>query len=375
MRISIKFIIFKMLDSVSNTPLIGHKGENLNLIQINFDHSDSSTGESNPSGEVSKYENIIEDKNKPKKVVKQNKKNSMIIKNDTILNKKTKRGKSSTNNKKIKDNKKNKNTKYKLILNIFNEFKSSSPLYKEFSQFHAIEKNIKNELYSSSSELAGEMRNIFSHIFLLFFNDPDKYNKTLILCELFEKIYKKYDNKILTKECKNLVEIINKLKKELRQTELSKNNSNENISYSNNNCVISPYSSSKNKFKFQFNDSDSEISVKKYKNEITNKIKKLSIEQKKGLFNVVSNECIDKNTQNNVMEINVNKMTLNQLKQLEKYVNQCIKDNNSGVSSPIEKKSEMSRSKFIEDEKESEILRNDDLSSCLSDDDEDEDDE
>jgi len=364
-----------MLDSVSNTPLIGHKGENLNLIQINFDHSDSSTGESNPSGEVSKYENIIEDKNKPKKVVKQNKKNSMIIKNDTILNKKTKRGKSSTNNKKIKDNKKNKNTKYKLILNIFNEFKSSSPLYKEFSQFHAIEKNIKNELYSSSSELAGEMRNIFSHIFLLFFNDPDKYNKTLILCELFEKIYKKYDNKILTKECKNLVEMINKLKKELRQTELSKNNSNENISYSNNNCVISPYSSSKNKFKFQFNDSDSEISVKKYKNEITNKIKKLSIEQKKGLFNVVSNECIDKNTQNNVMEINVNKMTLNQLKQLEKYVNQCIKDNNSGVSSPIEKKSEMSRSKFIEDEKESEILRNDDLSSCLSDDDEDEDDE
>ena len=375
MRISIKFIIFKMLDSVSNTPLIGHKGENLNLIQINFDHSDSSTGESNPSGEVSKYENIIEDKNKPKKVVKQNKKNSMIIKNDTILNKKTKRGKSSTNNKKIKDNKKNKNTKYKLILNIFNEFKSSSPLYKEFSQFHAIEKNIKNELYSSSSELAGEMRNIFSHIFLLFFNDPDKYNKTLILCELFEKIYKKYDNKILTKECKNLVEMINKLKKELRQTELTKNNSNENISYSNNNCVISPYSSSKNKFKFQFNDSDSEISVKKYKNEITNKIKKLSIEQKKGLFNVVSNECIDKNTQNNVMEINVNKMTLNQLKQLEKYVNQCIKDNNSGVSSPIEKKSEMSRSKFIEDEKESEILRNDDLSSCLSDDDEDEDDE
>ena len=375
MRISIKFIIFKMLDSVSNTPLIGHKGENLNLIQINFDHSDSSTGESNPSGEVSKYENIIEDKNKPKKVVKQNKKNSMIIKNDTILNKKTKRGKSSTNNKKIKDNKKNKNTKYKLILNIFNEFKSSSPLYKEFSQFHAIEKNIKNELYSSSSELAGEMRNIFSHIFLLFFNNSEKYNKTLILCELFEKIYKKYDNKILTKECKNLVEMINKLKKELRQTELSKNNSNENISYSNNNCVISPYSSSKNKFKFQFNDSDSEISVKKYKNEINNKIKKLSIEQKKGLFNVVSNECIDKNTQNNVMEINVNKMTLNQLKQLEKYVNQCIKDNNSGVSSPIEKKSEMSRSKFIEDEKESEILRNDDLSSCLSDDDEDEDDE
>lgn len=32
-----------MLDSVSNTPLIDIKGENLNLIQINFDFWDVST--------------------------------------------------------------------------------------------------------------------------------------------------------------------------------------------------------------------------------------------------------------------------------------------------------------------------------------------
>ena len=354
-----------MLDSVGNTPIIGLKGDNCHLIQINFDHWDISTRESNPSGEPSKCENIVN----LKKVGKQNKKiNNNILKNDTIINKKTKRSK---NKQKIKDNK-NKKNKYNLILNIFNEFKYSSPLYKDFPQFHVIEKNIKNELYSSSNELAREIRNVFSNIFLIFFNDSDKYNKTLILCDLFEKIYKKYDNQILTRECKNLLEVINKLKKELRQTEINKNVSNENISYTNNNCV-SPYCSSKNKFKFQFTDSDSEVSVKKYKNEITNKIKNLNNEQKKGLFNIVSNECIDKNIQNSVMEINVNKMTFNQLKQLEKYVNKCIKDNKSGLTSPLEKNVELPKNKFLDAEKENDILKNDDLSSCLSDEDDDED--
>ena len=103
------------------------------------------------------------------------------------------------------------------------------------------------------------------------------------------------------------------------------------------------------------------------------KIKNLNNEQKKDLFNIVANDCIDKNIQNNVMEINVNKMTFNQLKQLEKYINKCIKDNKSGFNSPIEKNNEISKSKIVDDEKEIDILKNDDLSSCLSDeDDEDE---
>ena len=362
-----------MNDSVESTPIMGPKGQNLHLIQINFDRWDVSTRESNPSGETSKCENIGEFKNKSNKTFKSSKKKSnKNFKNDTILNKKTKRAKSSKNIQKIKDNK-NKNNKYNVILNIFNEFKFSSPLYREFSQFHAIEKNVKNELYSSSSELAREIRNIFSHIFLLFYNDSEKYNKTLILCELFEKIYKKYDNQILTKECKNLVEVINKLKRELRQTEISKNFYNENMSHTNNNCVTSSYFTSKNKFKLHLTDSDSELSVKKYKNEITNKIKNLNNEQKKGLFIIVSNDCIDKNKQDNVMEINVNKMSFNQLKQLEKYVNQCIKENKSGISSPLERNLEFQKSKILEDEKDNDIMKNDDLSSCLSDEDDDED--
>ena len=368
-----------MFESNPQTPLIDIKGKNFNLIQINFDNSENSTRESNCSGEnLKSFEDTIDIKNYQKSMKIQGGKKSSISKNKiNILNKKTKREKNQANSLK-KNSNKQKNGKYKIILNLFNEFKSSCKSFKEFSQFHYIEKNVKNDLYSSTYELALEVRNVFSHIF----SSCNNYDKTLFFCELFEEIYKKYDNKPLTKKCKNLAEIINKLKRELRQTELGRNipsEKYENKNYINNiNNSFYLYSSSKNKFKLELKDSDSEaiseISVKKYKNEITNKIKKLNNEQKRGILRIISNCCIDKNTQNNSMEININKISFNQLKQLDKYINECIKNNNSNISSPFDKKSEYSNNKFFEDEKECDILKNDDLSSCLSDD-EDEDDE
>ena len=320
-----------MCDTAGDTPLISFKGINSNLIQINFS-SENSTGDS----VLSIGENSEEKRGRLRQKIC--KKNSYKIpcagKYENNLGRKTKRGKGKS---KVGDAK---NNKYKNILNIFNEFKNSSPLFKEFSQFHSIEKNIKNE--------------------------PEKYNKTLILCELFEKIYKKYDNQILTKECKNLLEAINKLKRELRQTELSKNASSENLLQN-----FANFSSTKLKFNLGGDEPEIESSVKNYKNQIMSKIQKLTKEQKKGLYRVVSTECIDTNTQDNVMEINVNKMTRNQLKQLEKYINQCIKENNSELSLQSNKSLELK--KLFDEEEEKEILEND-LSSCLSDDDDEDED-
>ena len=134
-----------MCDTADNSPFISFKGENLNLIQINF-NIDSSTGDSILSG----GENSEDKRGKTKKKV--GKKNTKNIANtgkyDKILRKKTKRVKAKA---KVGEAKNNKN---KILLNIFNEFKNGSPLYKEFSQFHVIEKNIKNNIYSSSADLA-----------------------------------------------------------------------------------------------------------------------------------------------------------------------------------------------------------------------------
>jgi hypothetical protein len=286
-----------------------------------------------------------------------------------------------------------KNGKNKLLFKVFNEFKLSSPLYKEYPQFNFIEKNLKNNLYSSLNELVNEIRNTFSHIFFSS-NDSDKYNKIYNLCESFEKIYKEYDNKLFLKESKNLHDIINKLKKELRQTEIIKNSSNINIIannklyYNNSDNIYN-----KNKFNININDSDgsenlSDISAKKYKTAITNKINKLSNEQKRGIRSIISDNCLlEQNSESNVMKVDVNKMPFKQLKQLEKYVNKCIKDNsknnnyNSNLSLlknesfgdsnlNLNKIGGYSKMASIEEEKEIDILKNDDLSSCLSDDDE-----
>ena len=351
-------------NTIHQSPLIDFKGAKLNLIQINLDNSENSTKGSNISRANSKcFDDTIEEQNNTSRTKKT--KNNINKNKDNILNKKTKRAKNSSNSfKKNSDHKKS--GKYKIILNLFNEFKTSSKVYKEFNQFHFIEKNIKNDLYSTPGELASEIRNIFSQIFSTF-TDSEKYNKTLLFCEIFEKIYKKYDNKTMTKKCKNLSEVINKLKRELRQTELSRNISFDNKSFSNkNNNYFYSFSSKISKLNSN-NDILEEKSVKRFKNEIANKIKKINNEQKRGILGIISNNCIDKNTQNNsVMEINVNKMTLSQLKELNKYLNQCINDNNSNVNSSIDKKLEL-----FENEKECDILKNDDLSSCLSDDEDD----
>ena len=343
-----------MSNDFINTPLIDFKGDNLNLIKINLDPSENSTGSSIFSGDGLNPSKEFDDVTKSKTKI-------LIVKpkEQNFLKKKLKRNKKKTNSvsndKKSKENK-SKSAKYKLIYNIFNEFKSSSPLYKEFIQFNLIEKKVKNNSYNSACELVSEIRNAFSQIFYLHSSkfDLDNYNKTFILCELFEKIYKNYDNKILTKESKTLSDTINKLKRELRHTSILKNNIDKNIIQQQ----------SKTKLKFQFTDSDRnlpEMSVKKFKIELTEKIQKLTNEQKKGILSIVSTNYVDKNN-NTAFELDVNKMPFNQLKQLEKYLNNCIKKNNNSISS-LEK--ETSRD---EDQKENDIFKEDDLSSDLSDD-------
>ncbi len=390
----------------NSSSLFCYTREKSNLIQINLD-ADSSTNSTNQvggegAGVKTKKNSASSPSESNQNIIKitcdnyrrSNTKNTTL---SHCLNKKTKRPvkgwKNSINNN--KDNK-FKSAKHKLIFKIFNEFKLSSPSFnKEFPQFNCVEKNVKNNLYLSVNDFANEVRNIFSEIFY-YFNDTYQYDKTLILCEKFEKIYKDYDNKVFIKEAKNLTESINKLKKELRQTENFKATYNSN--YNNRNNSMSNIN--KNKFKLSLSytssneDNDemiSEVSMKKFKNEIGNKIKQLNKEQKKGILSVISSNCLDSGSDQNCMKLDINKMPFNQLKELEKYVNNCIKDNNKiininnfinkNINSLAIENSNINNCKnpFFDGEKEIKdigILGNDNLSSCLSEeDDEDEDDD
>ena len=352
--------------NISSTPLSDLKGYNTFSIPMNSDQSqsESSTGDSNPIGEYLKYnEEIIEPKNKKNnKYITGKRRNE-----ETILNKKTKRSKNASS-------KKNKNSKIKngnlnIIYNIFNEFKTSS-LYYKFPQFKIIEKNVRNELYPSSLSLAKDVRNIFSKIFSSYLKNMDysKYNQALILCEFFEKIFKKYDDDSLIKKSKILYDEINKLKKEIHKIEICKKKAVGN-------------GNSKNSGISENTEKRSEITVKKYKDNILSNVKKLNAEQKKGILTIIENNLIEKNIENNIIEFDINKIPINQLKMLDKYINKCLSinnniNNNNIIFNMIEKKCENIQNKLNDEEKKDyNIFKDDDVSSFLSSDDDYEDDD
>ena len=285
------------------------------------------------SGNITEYQNLIQINIDPSEETRDSShdnlrqrtpKNYKIIDSLNFLEKKVKRNKS----KQIKKNSKD-NSKIKIIQKIFNDFKICSPLYKEFNQFSKIEKNVKNYLYSHYMHLAKDIRNTFSHYFYSNSNNYEKYYKTLQLCENFEKIYKDFENKLFIKDSKNHIDIkkrFNKLKKEFRAT---LNNNQENINYTSSNKVKFTY---KENNKIENNNKN----IKKYKINLAKKIRNLTPEQKKGIIKIISNNHLDKNNTNNVMELDVNKLPENELKLLEKYVNKCAFDKeNSQIETNI----------------------------------------
>lgn len=212
-----------MSESNDINPLTSLGGENLNLLKINLDAIENPTNMKNCSSlDDSKFTD-----NNPKFYAQDD---QFYQENYQFIKKKTKRNK--TKSKLNKENNQGKlSSKTKLVLKIFSEFKASAPsFYKEFNQFSRIDKNVKGNIYSSPSDFAQEIRNVFSELFYHFSFDTEKYKQVLTLCDIFEKIYKDYDNKLFLKESKSLMQIINKLKKELRQTEEYRNNYNESFS-------------------------------------------------------------------------------------------------------------------------------------------------
>lgn len=179
-------------------------------------------------------------------------------------------------------------------------------------------------------DLCSDIRDIFTEYFTLYSFEPKKYCNLLKLCDSFEKQYKEYGNKVFMKESKNMIEIkrkLNILKKELRE---SNNYHNSNLQHWSDNGLnhFKMYSSGSNGIN---NSSFDKHANKKYKVLLANDIRRLTQEQKKGIASILSKAFLDLN--DNTMEIDVNKIPNCQLKELEKYVMQCIKTNSGLIIS------------------------------------------
>ena len=122
-----------MTDIIIKNPLIGYTGEKLNLIQINFENADGSTNLDIQEGTERPWNNQNSSLTEETREIKGRHVSSKQIKKVSKksqkqnLGKKTKR-KTDKNGKNLIINK-NKNGKNNLLFKVFNEFKSSSPLY------------------------------------------------------------------------------------------------------------------------------------------------------------------------------------------------------------------------------------------------------
>jgi hypothetical protein len=195
---------------------------------------------------------------------------------------------------------------------IFQKFKENG-FYPKFTFFHRIEKSLKNHPYLTHQDLATDIRGIFNNYFTASVNDPQAYNETWRYSTYFEEIYKEYENKIFTKESKNILELkkkMNRLRREIRER----------------NCVNNPPLKN-TRLRIDVNDfnlaSEKEKKIsKKYKMSLVNNIRSLNSEQIKGVINIIhDNLSVDEKT----LEFDINNLALEKLKELDKYVKKCLK--------------------------------------------------
>lgn len=297
----------------------------------NSDPSEISTGESQYKEEINEVK------------CAKNKYNKINIKNNggesKLLNRKVKRFNFLSPNKKQKNNNNNANNKNNMISNIFQEFKSSISQYSKYPQFKIIEKNIRNDFYSSPHELLRDIRQIFSNLFLSALTplDSEKYEKLLILSQIFEQIFQKYEKNSLIKTAQKLSDDLAKLKKELNKLTRKKNIKIGDLGHAQN------------------LEEKKENSMDNIRESISYKITKLNNEQKKGILNILGEDFINKNNRNNIIEFNISNLPINQLKKLDKYINKCI-NNNININN---------YKKEIE-EKQNDLIQMDELSSSSS---------
>ena len=288
-----------MITSCSTTPLEEIRKDNSVSNAVNSDQSESSTGESLYK------EDIIEDKND--KII-YNKKRNKNNGETKFINKKVKRFHFNSPNKKPKSNINNKNN---IINNIYNEFKTSCSQYSKYPQFKIIEKNIKNEFYKSPIDFNRDFRNLFSKLFLSSLNDKDydKYEKILILSRIFENLYIKFEKNSQIKTAQKLSDDLAKLKKEMAKLTRKKNIKIGNLGQAQN------------------LEEKKEKSMESIREDIMSKISKLNVEQKKGILSILSENYVNKDCGNKMIEFNIYNLPMNQLKQLDQYINKCINNN------------------------------------------------
>ena len=169
----------------------------------------------------------------------------------------------------------------------------------------AIEKKIKNFEYSSLYEFEMEVRNIWNHYFKI--NSNDEISKKM--SEDWEKICTELENPNSELNVANIKKRTDNIKKEW-----------EKIKDNKKNTVPPPVKTSEKN-----SDNNTPMSVEE-KNQLGNYIRSLNKEQLKGIIRILNDS--DSYPKSKYFEFDIDKLPTKKLRDLEKYVKECININN-----------------------------------------------
>ena len=172
-----------------------------------------------------------------------------------------------------------------------------------------IEKNIRDFKYQSTYEFIMDLRKLWNH-FLKVYNDQIEIKERVAeMCRFSEELYCDLESinieKVELEEMNKKVDNLERKLRELKGNSLNFNVGNFSLKKANN--------------------SERTMSLNE-KTIIKNNIKSLTIEQKKGIANILRDTIDTANKK--VLEFDIDKLNNKKLKQLDEYVKNCLRDNN-----------------------------------------------
>ena len=185
-------------------------------------------------------------------------------------------------------------------------YNSSKP---DEPSLNKIEKNIRDFKYQSTYEFIMDLRRLWNH-FLKIYNDQIEIKERVCeMCRISEKLYWELESinieKVELEEMNKKVDSLERKLRELKGNTLQFNMGSFSLKKTNS-----------NERSMSLND----------KTIIKNNIKLLTIEQKKGIANILRDTIDTANKK--VLEFDIDKLNNKKLKQLDEYVKNCLRDNN-----------------------------------------------
>jgi len=171
-----------------------------------------------------------------------------------------------------------------------------------------IEKNIREYKYQSTYEFIMDLRKLWNNFLKIYDSQNEIKEKVCEMAKKSEQLYCELESVNVEKvELEDLNKKVDNLEKKLR--EIKGNGLTIGNSFNLKKSVISERSLSLNE-----------------KTVIKNNIKLLTIEQKKGIANILRDTIDTENKK--VLEFDIDKLNNKKLKQLDDYVKECIRKNN-----------------------------------------------